>query len=107
MAKKKKKKKVKKAGNWVKPVGWKRPSAGRPTLPDDDRRDNSLRFRTTKAETNLMELASRFCNFRQRSRWAMSRLLILARSVVKSKGIDPNSSHSVKKALKHVRRGLK
>lgn len=103
MLKKKKNKKAKKK----KAATWKKPSAGRPPLPDDVRRDHSLRFRTTKAETNLMELASRFCNYRQRSRWAMSRLLLMARAVVKNKGIDPDNSRAVKKALKKVPKGLK
>lgn len=105
--KNKKKAKKKKSSNWKQPPDWKKPSAGRPPLPDVDRRDSSLRFRTTTAEADLLELASRLCEFKQRSRWAMSRLLLLARSVVKNKGIDPNNSRAVRKMLKHVSKGLK
>ena len=50
----------------------------------------------------ILELASRLCNFRTRGAWAVSRLLMLACSVLRKSGVDPTDPHGVRQALEQI-----
>lgn len=73
---------------------------GRPVLEADQRRDSYLGFRVTTGELEVLELASRLCAFRNRGKWALSRLMLLATAVLNRAGIDSSDSHAVRKALR-------
>ena len=75
---------------------------GRPTLADDVRKDSYLGFRINAPDLEIVELAARLCDFRNRGHWALSRLLLLARSVVRRAGVDPSDAQAVREALKKI-----
>ena len=75
---------------------------GRPVLQEGLRKDCSLQFRISTSEMRKLELAARLCDFKSRSSWAISRLMVLANSVLASAGIDPSNAAAVQKALGQI-----
>ena len=77
---------------------------GRPVLADDVRKDSYLGLRMNAPQLELVELATRLCDFKNRGHWALSRLLLLASSVVKRAGVDPTNAKEVQQALEKITR---
>ena len=77
-------------------------SRGRPALEAGLRKDCSLRFRTSTAEMEALDLAARLCGFQSRGSWAISRLLVLANSVIRHAGIDPVDERAVRESLEQL-----
>lgn len=84
------------------PETLNRKRRGRPVLADDVRKDSYLGLRLSASQLELVELASCLCDFKNRGKWALSRLLLLASSVVKRVGVDPTDAQAVQEALEKI-----
>ena len=83
-------------------ISEKESRRGRPPLEADARKVFSLRFRVSISEMEKLDLASHLCAFESRSSWAISRLMVLADSVIWHSGIDPSDSNAVRNSLKQI-----
>jgi len=90
-----------------KPKTASRPIGRPPLARQEDVKTVNIQYRLSRDDAELLDLASLYAGFRNRSLWARNRLLYLARSIVRSRHVDSDSPDAVRQALRALKKKTK